>query len=307
MPSSLPIAATPSARRGFTLIELLVVIAIIAILVALLLPAVQQAREAARRSSCKNNLKQIGLAMHNYHDTFSTFPPGWIGANGTAQDTGVGETTTDTFRNGFGWGTMLLPALEAGNVYDGFNFNSQTRTLANAALARNVLTVFQCPSDPKPDTFVLNDVAEPPVPIATLGTANYMGVFGTGGLGACVTAPNVQCLGNGTLFHNSRINFRDISDGTSNTIIIGEQSGLPRGVWVGLIPNLDDSITADALRRFLGTAELGPNVGHFGSSHKGGAQFVLGDGSVRFISENLNQTIFQRLANRADGQVIGEF
>ena len=313
MPSRQPAMLASISRRGFTLIELLVVIAIIAILVALLLPAVQQAREAARRSSCKNNLKQIGLALHNYHDTFGVFPPGWVGGNATGHFTGAGEDLDYTgFTNGFGWGAMLLPALEAGNLYDRFDFRIRTSLAPNAALLNNVLTVFQCPSDPKPDTFVLTDED---TNTFTMGTANYMGVFGTDELHDCEVSSSTtswQCRGNGILFHNSKIGFRDITDGTSNTIVVGERTtfvdddGPFYGVWSGLIPNSEH-----ALERFLGHAEHGPNYGEhagdFGSSHKGGAQFVLGDGSVRFISENINETTFQRLAMRADGQVIGEF
>lgn len=319
-------------RSGFTLIELLVVIAIIAILVALLLPAVQQAREAARRSSCKNNLKQIGLAMHNYHDTFGTFPPGWVGANLGSPNTGLDTANPDSFRNGFGWASMLLPSLEAGNLYDRFNFNLPTADQtagqnANEPLLAQPLAVFQCPSDSKPDQF---DAEDGNGNIVRMATANYLGVFGVTELEDCEIGAGVtetqQCRGEGTLFHNSRVRFRDITDGTSNTVIIGERTTFYEnlntkadpfyGTWPGIIANSEE-----VAERILAHTAHGPNyalrkdgagnslgdAGDFGSSHKGGAQFVLGDGGVRFISENINEVTFQRLGMIADGQVVGEF
>lgn len=324
--------APRSPRRGFTLIELLVVIAIIAILVALLLPAVQQAREAARRSSCKNNLKQIGLALHNYHDVHNTFPPGWIGARNNAHNTGLDTTDAAGFRGGFGWATMLLPALEAGNLYDRFNFN---QPMADQAAGQNVnepflvepLATFQCPSDPKPDTFECEDGSSNPV---EMGTANYMGVFGVSELENCEIGGGVteteQCRGEGVFYHNSNVKFRDITDGTSNAIVVGERTTYYEnlntradpfyGTWTGIVANSEE-----AAERILAHAEHPPNwalradgagmsLGHpgdFGSSHKGGAQFVLGDGSVRFISENIDEVTFQRLGMIADGNVVGEF
>ena len=132
----------PFKGRGFTLIELLVVIAIIAVLIALLLPAVQQAREAARRTQCKNNLKQIGLALHNYHDNFSALPPGWIGVTGTV---------TDVYgMNGWGWGSKILPQIDQANLYNTMNFSVKMESPANA-LARVVpLAAFRCASDVAP-------------------------------------------------------------------------------------------------------------------------------------------------------------
>ncbi|OYW13961.1 MAG: hypothetical protein B7Z55_16195, partial [Planctomycetales bacterium 12-60-4] len=154
-----------SHRRGFTLIELLVVIAIIAILIALLLPAVQQAREAARRSQCVNNLKQLGLAIHNYHDNFNAFPPGWIG---------VTNRTPDTEGNsGFAWGAHLLPQLDQSPLYGRLNFNRECYDPAfNAVAMSTVLPAFRCPSDPSQDTWMIGEEANPSNILATLPTAN---------------------------------------------------------------------------------------------------------------------------------------
>lgn len=316
-----------TSRDGFTLIELLVVIAIIAILVALLLPAVQQAREAARRSSCKNNLKQIGLALHNYHDTFRVFPPGWIGANAAGPHTGLDSADLTGFNNGFGWGAMILPQLEAGNIYDSFDFTLPLTDPANSSAIAHSISTFQCPSDPKPGTA---DITDSLGNSFTLGTSNYMGVFGIRDIDDCeigvgVTATQ-QCTAEGTFYHNSKVSFRDMTDGTSSTIIVGERTTFyPNlntkanpfyGTWMGLVPN-----SPEGAERFLGHCEHSPNYalqkasngdslgdpGDFGSSHTGGAQFVLADGSVRFLSTNIDTPTFQNLGQIADGQVIGEF
>jgi len=329
-----PAADRPRSRRdGFTLIELLVVIAIIAILVALLLPAVQQAREAARRSSCKNNLKQIGLALHNYHDVHNVFPPGWIGARNNAHHTGLESDDVTNFRSGFGWATMLLPAMEAGNLYDRFNFDEpvadQLATAnVNEPFLDEAIPTFQCPSDPKPDTFLCQEGETNEV---TMATANYMGVFGVSELEECeidgdATKDEFQCRGEGALYHNSRVKFRDITDGTSNAIVVGERTTYYEnlntradpyyGTWPGIVPNSEEAAERILAHAFhppnwaLRADSSGNSLGHpgdFGSSHKGGAQFVLGDGSVRFISENIDEVTFQRLGMIADGEVVGEF
>lgn len=302
-------------RSGFTLIELLVVIAIIAVLIALLLPAVQQAREAARRSQCKNNLKQIGLALHNYHDTMNAMPPGWIGVTlGAADHTG---------NNGFSWGTFILPYVDQAPLYGKINFSYGMTDSPNVDLLKQHLAVFQCPSDPKPDTFDTDDT-----PSVTLATSNYAGVFGTiepdnceipygtveDGKPSALTAQG-QCVSNGAFFHNSLVRLRDFTDGTSNTIIVGERktwtnptntSEVVYGTWAGSVPGGED-----AFARVIGHAGHLPNEGHdaedFGSSHVGGAHFVMGDGHVTFISQYMDEGVFNALATRSGGEVVGEF
>ncbi|MBX3436794.1 MAG: DUF1559 domain-containing protein [Planctomycetaceae bacterium] len=300
-------------RRGFTLIELLVVIAIIAVLIALLLPAVQQAREAARRTQCKNNLKQIGLALHNYHDVHLTFPSGWVAASFPMSDP-EGES-------GFGWGSMILPYVEQNNLYDQFNFSlpmdDDTGAPTHRSLLQHRLTVFQCPSDPKPDSFRLEDRYGE---LLELATANYAGSFGVTELHGCENPPGTppvnsggQCISDGMLFHNSRVRIQDASDGTSNTLLVGERTTFTEldgskfyGTWSGALPEVEESAA-----RILSHSEHAPNSFEhpedWGSFHTGGAQFVLGDGHVRFISENIDEAVFQALATRSGGEVVGEF
>ena len=310
-------------RRGFTLIELLVVIAIIAVLIALLLPAVQQAREAARRSQCMNNLKQIGLALHNYHDTHLAFPPGWIGANPVTRAHDVNGP------NGFGWGTMVLPYLEQNNLYDQFDFRSSIiddtlGTPTNLSLITTRLPVFECPSDSHSGEWMIEPEGGG-TPIATLAAANYVGLFGFQYVGplpdgddhrdlhVCEElAPGQQCTGDGVFYHNSRVNIGQITDGTSNTIMVGERASqvgtapLFHSTWTGVIPGGEE-----AFARILGSTDHTVNGGvhaeDFSSRHTGGAHFILGDGHARFIGENINLEVFRALGTRAGGEPIGEF
>jgi prepilin-type N-terminal cleavage/methylation domain-containing protein/prepilin-type processing-associated H-X9-DG protein len=298
-------------RRTFTLIELLVVIAIIAILIALLLPAVQQAREAARRTQCKNNLKQIGLALHNYHDTFNAFPSGWIGVED-------GMPTAHEGINGIGWGAMILPYLDQSNLYNQFNANVAIEDPLNDAFRLNTLEVFRCPSDPQPDRFEIEEEGSPGTVICELPIANYLGAFGTFELDGCENPPgtapvqaNGQCVGDGTFYHNSRVLIRDFVDGTSNTLIVGERKTNAElgwySTWVGRVAEGEE-----AFQRILGSLDHVPNdpASHFddfSSQHEGGAQFLLGDGHVRFVSENMNHLVYQAIGTIKGGEVVGEF
>ena len=300
-------------HRGFTLIELLVVIAIIAILIALLLPAVQQAREAARRTQCKNNMKQLGLALHNYHDVHLTFPSGWI-----AVDPVTRQQTAHDGLNGAGWGTMILPYMEQSSLYSQFNSNLAIHDSVNLPFISNVLPAWQCPSDPKPDRWQIEEEGSPGTVLAELPTANYIGVFGTEELDGCENAPgtapvsaNGQCRGDGIFYHNSKVRMRDITDGTTNTFIVGERRTDTQLGWFSTWPGMVAE-GEEAFQRILGSADHVPNDPHshfddFSSNHTGGAQFVLGDGSVRFISENIDGGLYQSLATIQGGEVVGEF
>ena len=297
------------SRKGFTLIELLVVIAIIAILIALLLPAVQQAREAARRTQCKNNLKQIGLAMHNYHDTFGLFPPGWIGVN-----TSVTPNIPDVTRgSGVGWAVMLLPYLDQAPLYNKMNFNVDINNPANDLVRMTMLPAFRCPSDTGGP---FNDIgasgAPAPPALTTLPTSNYVGNAGSLEIDTCnVLAPGIQCNNNGALFHNSSVRIRDFTDGTSNTFLAGERKTVVSigffATWLGAVPGGDQPFV-----RILGVADHTPNnpvlhIDDYSSPHEGGAQFLFGDGSVHFLSENIDTISFGSLATRAGGEIVNGF
>ena len=333
-----------STRKAFTLIELLVVIAIIAILVALLLPAVQQAREAARRSSCKNNLKQIGVALHNYHDTHGVFPPGYIVRNVARSDNAPAETAAGG--QGFAWGTMILPYMEQGPLYDQFDFRLNAQQSPNIELGQTVLSSFLCPSDSQDDRF---DVTDSNSNTYTLASANYVGLFGYGS----VTMNAGQPVENGLFYRNSRTKMRDVTDGTSNTIIVGERMHFAdfvritntsdpmyqapsdsNSTWYAALPdiarpsgmtNMMIGMNAMMANEWQGSLVLGhvgqsmgammmhrtPNttnhIVHFSSAHRGGVQFILADGSVHFLSENIDYNVFRYLGQIADGNVIGEF
>ncbi len=298
--------STRRDRRGFTLIELLVVIAIIAVLIALLLPAVQQAREAARRSQCINNLKQIGLALHNYHDTHNVFPPGWIGVQGGGPNM--------EGPSGFSWHAHLLPNLDQAPLYNRINFNVSCVDPLNATARQSVLAVFRCPSDPSQDAWNLGQEGNPSNILATLPTANYVGSFGTEGAeDICIAAPfpAAQCRGDGAFWHNSKIRIADISDGMSNTILLGEHRSDTtlnwHSTWVGLVPGGEE-----ATARFLAVSDHTPNhpalhIDDFSSWHTGGVHLLFGDGRVRFLTQNVDLGVFRAISTRAGGEAVSDF
>lgn len=301
-------------RRGFTLIELLVVIAIIAILIAMLLPAVQQAREAARRTQCKNNLKQIGLALHNYHDTYLTFPPGWIGVDPVTR-----QMAAHHGGSGVGWGTLILPQLDQTPLYNRFDFNVPINAPANKPLITTIIPAFVCASDTaSQSTWSIHDESSPSTVLAELATSNYVAAFGTEPTDGCENVPGNapvtaqgQCVGNGSLYHNSRIGLKDIVDGSSSTILVGERKTIPKNgwwsTWSGMVPNGEESFT-----RILGSLDHVPNhpathFDDFSSFHVGGTQFVMADGHVRFVSENIDGRLYKSLGTIQGGETVGEF
>lgn len=350
------------SRRGFTLIELLVVIAIIAVLIALLLPAVQQAREAARRSQCKNNIKQLGLAFHNYHDVYNTLPPGWVSAN---YQVPAGETTI------WSWGAFLLPYLDQAPLYNtvspGTRRIDQNLALggANAAALTSPLPVFSCPSDVGPalnnfdaslgdavtgpdfatyNRYVTNGSAN-----VAIAKSNYVISADTGDSNtpAVLAATYGPPLGVG--WGDSKVGIRDITDGTSNTILVGERAFRLKGLYIGAGNALGfspatssgsylnqqcRSCLAVIAVPYWGINQTVTNPSHqsrgYSSTHVGGAHFLMGDGGVRFISENVDHkpnsiggaaslsppdhsgtafidSVFERLLGRNDGQVVGDF
>lgn len=287
-------------RRAFTLIELLVVIAIIAVLIALLLPAVQQAREAARRSQCKNNLKQIGIAFHNYHDAHGVLPPGYIDNDPLANVTN---------QNMLGWGTFILPFVDQGPL---FNLIGQSGACAASwptvsdmttssstvptPYAKTVLQTFLCPTDPGSG---IN------TKVHSYGKSNYTGVGGSGYRSSSPTAHPT-----GTFYDNSRVSLRDVTDGSSNTAMVGERgsAGSKYGtIWVGN-PSDGEYYTQCAVMDnsvYYSINEL-PGSWNFSSSHTGGAHFLFGDGSVHFLSDSLDLATYANLGAIADGKVVGE-
>jgi prepilin-type N-terminal cleavage/methylation domain-containing protein len=290
-------------RQGFTLIELLVVIAIIAVLIALLLPAVQQAREAARRAQCKNHLKQLGLALHNYHDSANRLPPGWVGV------TSAGLQDVNGL-NGWGWASKLLPQMDQTPLYNQLNFNVQVGQPANATARSTIIPSMRCPSDVGLDRWTIDDAGSNP--LAELAAANYVGVFGTLDIDDCNgQAPPFQCVADGTFYQNSNLRFSSFTDGLSSTLFVGEHKSRDdlgwHSTWAGVVSNGDDNIV-----RILGTTDHTPNhplnhIDDFSSYHVGGAHFLMGDGAVRFVSTNIDLFLYQRLATRAAGDIATDF
>jgi len=324
-------------QRGFTLIELLVVIAIIAILIALLLPAVQQAREAARRTQCKNNLKQIGLAMHNYADVYNMFPVGACGRPGTSFgiDISIGAFAS------------ILPFIDGANL-KGLYVDEITWESQAPAVASTIVPAYLCPSSTGAPVDQNPVLAGFPIG-TTLGTTQYLLSKG---------ASKEWCFGSsgpsqGMFGINVRTSFRDLTDGSSNTLCVGEgATGNPWTVsagpnplvavtangrvqqgWIAPQPNplgiqsmsgfttggnwgttfyrmnqnpIVETVYNDAE---LANCNVSPSdfTSNFRSQHVGGAQFTLGDGSSRLISENIDQGIYNALATRSAGEVIGEY
>ena len=329
-------------KHGFTLIELLVVIAMIAVLIALLLPAVQQAREAARRTQCKNNLKQIGLALYNYHDTFTVFPPGYVDRNGNPNLTPDNDTGP-----GWGWAAFLLPNIDQSPIYNQINFNLGVGLGNNAQPARVRLNAFLCPSDSSQQTFPVYDAATQTTILTTVASSNYVGCNGWiecfGGAGgnpqpgsaADGLSGTFGQAGVGIFFRNSKNNTSNVTDGLSNTVFVGERSSNHSPVtWTGAVtggacpawmagqspyspppgPAFDNGDWGEALIFAHCNATHLPNADFpiydpdvFYSRHIGGCHFLMGDGSVRFISSYVDGKTYQNLATIAGGEVPGDF
>jgi prepilin-type N-terminal cleavage/methylation domain-containing protein/prepilin-type processing-associated H-X9-DG protein len=329
-------------RRGFTLIELLVVIAIIAVLIALLLPAVQAAREAARRTQCVNNLKQLGLALHNYHDVVGTFPMGYAAMSKSLPVDGAKDTA-----NGWAWGAMILPQLEQTALFNAANFALPVEAQQNTTVIRSMISTYICPSDATSGPFQVTDAASvklPPLPatqwkvLATAAPSSYAGCVG-GDETDTSTGINVDGLGTGFMFRNSRIRVADITDGTSQTIAVVERAwSNASGLWAGAVTN--GVIRRGPTNRCPTTGELfypaatlvqahchllNTNSDEDGglddpsSLHPGGANFLFADGSVHFLKSILadagtrpdgstiyspSGVVFQALATRAGGEVV---
>ncbi|GAB4142654.1 MAG: DUF1559 domain-containing protein [Planctomycetaceae bacterium] len=294
------------SRKGFTLIELLVVIAIIAILIALLLPAVQQAREAARRATCKNHLKQFGVALHAYHESHGVFPPGWVVNAPIPTDPAVADSQSAVdYNNYFGWATMLLPQMEQSSLYQQFDFSLDLDEGQNRALISTVISFHRCPSD-SAESVYRSEALD-----LEMGVSNYPGVAG-----------RIACepTGNGIFGMNSSTRMSNIRDGSSHTFAVGERvAGQPipdripvwSGVYMtdGVGKNLEVVIGWTMIP--LNRAKLSEHG--FSSWHPGGAHFLFCDGSVRFVSSSIdagtkdNPGVYQHLSTISGGEVTSDF
>ena len=294
-------------RNGFTLIELLVVIAIIAVLVGLLVPAVQKVREAANRMSCTNNLKQIGLALHNHNDTFGSFPAGYM-------DFQSQVVNPANLGPGWGWGSRILPFLEQDNLYRTIRFDKPIADPLNATIRSQVVKTFHCPSDNHMQAFRTDGNS------IEVGPSNYVGMFGSREMA------DDPGRGEGCFFRNSRIRIADLSDGSSNTLMIGERSShLCKSTWTGFVlgavtfPVGDPDDAEEPYPLILGhTGMMDPNdpphtpngpklhAEDFASNHTGGVNFLQGDGAVRMIKNSIRPAAWVALGTRAGGEVIQE-
>ena len=305
-------------RKAFTLIELLVVIAIIAVLIALLLPAVQQAREAARRTQCKNNLKQMGLAIHSYHDTFEKFPPGSIAVNWN--NTAIANVNTM-----MGWGIAILPFIDQAPLYNTYNANMNNANTVNQPIYQKNMAAYNCPSDPNAGTMI--QPGSGPA-TTTFVMSSYRANAGVSS--DCSNYWDGQ-YGSGTLTSSNRgmihvvdVNYgcektANVTDGLSNTLAVGEWetvNTLNRGTfWAytyaqytmsGPAPSCNP--TSFGVNDYVkaGNGNNGSKRA-FGSFHVGGVQFLMGDGAVRFISSNINLPTLAALGTIAGGEVVGDF
>ncbi len=292
------------SRRGFTLIELLVVIAIIGVLIGLLLPAVQKVRDAAARIQCQNNLKQIGLACHNYHDSQQALPPGYYAT----------AAYPDTYP-GWGWGAFLLPYLEQDTLYRQIDFNS---SVAASAAARAKVTMYLCPADVPPQSpFVLTDVTG--AAVATVAPSSY----------AATVGPDADeadaATGGGVFYRNSHTRLTDITDGTSQTVMIGDRAWLMvQGTWAGAPsgaitragprnpwPNATASaaVLVQAHNNWINIrSDADGGLDDFSSNHSGGANLLFADGSVHFLhditADGPVHWAFWAMGTRAAGDIV---
>ena len=339
-------------RRAFTLIELLVVLAILAVLIGLLLPAIQTVRASADRRKCTNNLKQIGLALHSYHNCNMCFPPGYVDGN-----TNSSSTPDNDVGLGWGWAAYLLPYIEQSTVYSQINFNVGVGIGVNAQVSQQQLAVYQCPSDPYQQNFTVWPTN------VVVAHGNYIGCNGwvecfqnAGGNynpssdgGGAEDGDGGQTgnglAGNGLFYRNSKNRIASVTDGLSNTVVVGERCAAHSPTtWTGAVtggrcpawmattpwttpytpqssaPNTGNGTAYDnadyneALVLGHGNLTHLPNADNpffdpdtFWSMHSGGANFLFGDGSVQFLSSSINSSTYQALMTIAGNDVSSDW
>ncbi len=298
-----PLRREPFRRQGlrsigFTLVELLVVIAIIGVLVGLLMPAVQSARDAAQRTQCSSNLKQLGLALHGYHNVFMTFPPG----------SSYGD-------DDYGWGSMILPMLEEAAIYERIDFASdgpEATIPLQPGVTDQVLSVYLCPSN---SSGLLTSPIRPAaghrgVDLGGHARSDYKGCLGSQGSAITGMFGKIKNYAKPT-------RIRDVLDGTTHTFAVGEAytrwmieidgpdhpNAYDFGVWVGTNNQHQNVIAESALQHIPN----GDRDDSFASSHAGVVQMAFADGSVQTISENVDMVTYQYLGDKADGNTVGDF
>lgn len=318
-----------SLSRGFTLVELLVVIAIIGILVSLTLPAVQAAREAGRKMQCANNLKQLGLGMHGYHDAQGQFPSAYVIQPGGGGANGVPDPQTRDAGPGWAWGTLILPYMEQQSLHDAFDTSRPCWDPVNAAAAQTPVALFLCPSasgdrGPMPVIDSSGNV------LATFGRSHYVTNVGQEEPWG-YTLDDFTGIADGPLYRNSMTRTGDVTDGLSNTVFLGEHHPvLSSKTWVGVIPgamvcptpryafsSCDLAATLVQVHSGPASGEIPPaihppnsplcHVCQMFAQHPKGCNVLLGDGSVRFISETIHQPTWAALSSRAKGEVVGDY
>lgn len=282
-------------RAGMTRIEVAVVLVVISMAIAILIPLVQSARESARRKMCQSNLKAIGLSLREYSSVFERFPSGWIGVNDKHKQ-------PDVFgMNGMGWGCYLLTAIDHTPLFSQIDFRHHLADPLNDAFREgkrwHAPEAFYCPSEPqlKPWSTEWNGRS------VVMPSSSYVGVFGSQGLSNCGSRPESLCRGDGAFYQNSSVRWKDITNGTSNTFAIGERRtqhldpGKWYSTWAGIIPG--DQYGPE---RLLGAGDHVPGttsggLADFSSHHDHGAQFLAFDGSVRFVSRNIELSVYRSL------------
>lgn len=316
----------PARFAGFTIVELLVVVAVVIIVLALVTPAVQESRVQAQQAQCQNNLKQLGLAMHNYHDVYNSFPPAWTALHPHPQS-----------EPRFGWTASLLPYIEEAPLYNQLDFHKGIPL--DDPVIETEIPMLRCPTDPAPAVNPLRsnmgtsnysaNAGDQPFPRWTAGrlSAYWPGQVdteyygrqpapvdraGLDSLGLSARPANQPVATTGICWLNGACRLRDVTDGLSQTFLVGERSyASGAGVWPGVGSNEFEN---DVMTECSYASPLNRSITSFSSRHRGGVNFLIGDGQVRFISDAISTArspgdplgVYQKLANRSDGMRVDE-